>query len=250
MSLLSVRDLKVNYGAIQALRGVSLEVEKGEIVGLIGVNGAGKSTTMLSIMGVVKPISGQIDYEGQQLLGQPPEGILRKGIAPVMEGRRIFPSLTVEENLRLGAASVKAKDQIEEDLLKWYAFFPILQERKAQPAGKLSGGQQQMLAVARALMSRPKLLLMDEPSLGLAPKLVAEIFRLIVQLRELGMTILLVEQNVRMTLDIVNRAYLLSTGKVEFEGTPDEIRQHADLERAYFGSGSGRGLSPSSEAGA
>jgi branched-chain amino acid transport system ATP-binding protein len=143
----------------------------------------------------------------------------------------------VEENMRLGAASIRDRAQIEEDLARWCAFFPILQERRQQPAGKLSGGQQQMLAVARALMSRPKLLLMDEPSLGLAPKLVLEIFRLIVQLRDLGMTILLVEQNVRMTLDIVNRAYLLSTGRVEFAGAPSEIRQHADLERAYFGSG-------------
>lgn len=237
MSLLSISDLHVNYGAIQALRGISLEVNEGEIVGLIGANGAGKSTTMLSVMGVVRPARGQIAYAGRQLVGQPPEAILRGGIAPVMEGRRIFPSLTVEENLRLGAASVKDRQQIEQDLARWYAFFPILNERRQQPAGKLSGGQQQMLAVARALMARPKLLLMDEPSLGLAPKLVQEIFKLIVQLRDLGMTILLVEQNVRMTLDIVNRAYLLSTGRVDFSGTPAEIRAHADLERAYFGAG-------------
>lgn len=240
MSLLSIEDLHVQYGAIQALRGVSLEVNEGEIVGLIGANGAGKSTTMLSIMGVVRPSKGRIAYQGQLLAGQPPEAILRKGIAPVMEGRRIFPSLTVEENLRLGAASVSDRRQIEQDLERWYLFFPILNERKQQSAGKLSGGQQQMLAVARALMSRPKLLLMDEPSLGLAPKLVADIFKLIVQLRELGMTILLVEQNVRMTLDIVNRAYLLNTGRVEFSGGPDEIRQHADLERAYLGAGAPR----------
>jgi branched-chain amino acid transport system ATP-binding protein len=240
MSLLSIEDLHVQYGAIQALRGVSLEVNEGEIVGLIGANGAGKSTTMLSIMGVVRPSKGRIAYQGQMLAGQPPEAILRMGIAPVMEGRRIFPSLTVEENLRLGAASVSDRRQIEQDLERWYLFFPILNERKQQSAGKLSGGQQQMLAVARALMSRPKLLLMDEPSLGLAPKLVADIFKLIVQLRELGMTILLVEQNVRMTLDIVNRAYLLNTGRVEFSGGPDEIRQHADLERAYLGAGAPR----------
>ncbi len=237
MSLLSVSDLHVSYGAIKALRGISLEVNQGEIVGLIGVNGAGKSTTMLSIMGVVRSLSGTIVYDGQSLAGQPSETILRRGVAPVMEGRRIFPSLTVEENLRLGAASVRDRDQIDQDLVRWCAFFPILEERRQQPAGKLSGGQQQMLAVARALMSRPRLLLMDEPSLGLAPKLVVEIFKLIVQLRDLGMTILLVEQNVRMTLEIVDRAYLLSTGRVEFAGAPSEIRQHADLERAYFGSG-------------
>lgn len=248
MSLLSVRDLRVNYGAIQALRGISLEVNQGEIVGLIGVNGAGKSTTMLSIMGVVRPAGGQIEYSGTSIVGQAPETILRKGVAPVMEGRRIFPSLTVEENMRLGAASVKNREQVEHDLTRWCAFFPILEERRQQPAGKLSGGQQQMLAVARALMSRPQLLLMDEPSLGLAPKLVVEVFKLIVQLKELGMTILLVEQNVRMTLDIVNRAYLLSTGRVEFSGSPAEIRDHADLERAYFGSGGPR--QPAAPAGA
>jgi branched-chain amino acid transport system ATP-binding protein len=240
VSLLSVDDLHVRYGAIQALRGISLQIEEGEIVGLIGVNGAGKSTTMLSVMGVVRPTSGSITYRGESLVGQAPEAILRRGIAPVMEGRRIFPSLTVEENLRLGAAALKDRRAIEEDFERWCAFFPILGERKQQPAGKLSGGQQQMLAVARALMSRPKLLLMDEPSLGLAPKLVTDVFRLIVQLRELGMTVLLVEQNVRMTLDIVNRAYLLNTGRVEFAGTPEEIRQHADLERAYLGAGSQR----------
>ncbi|MEA2598967.1 MAG: branched-chain amino acid transport system ATP-binding protein [Thermomicrobiales bacterium] len=237
MTLIAIEDLHVRYGAVQALRGVSLTVDEGEIVGLIGVNGAGKSTTMLSIMGVVRPSSGRIEYRGTSLVGQPPEAILRRGIAPVMEGRRIFPSLTVEENLRLGAATVPDRTQVQEDLDRWTAFFPILRERLQQPAGKLSGGQQQMLAVARALMSRPKVLLMDEPSLGLAPKLVAEVFRLIVQLRNLGMTILLVEQNVRMTLDIVNRAYLLNTGRVEFTGTPAEIRTLGDIERAYLGGG-------------
>ncbi len=250
MSLLAIGDLHVSYGAIQALRGISLEVGAGEIVGLIGANGAGKSTTMLSVMGVVRPARGQIVYDGEPLLGKSPEAIIRRGIAPVMEGRRIFPSLTVEENLRLGAASVRDRAQIEQDLARWCAFFPILEERRKQPAGKLSGGQQQMLAVARALMSRPRMLLMDEPSLGLAPKLVQEVFKLIVQLRELGMTILLVEQNVRMTLDIVDRAYLLSTGRVEFSGTPAEIRAHADLERAYLGGGGPRTAATASFAGA
>lgn len=237
MSLLEVENLVVRYGAIEALRGISLSVNEGEIVGLIGVNGAGKSTTMLSIMGVVRPVRGKITFDGRSLVGLPPETIIRQGIAPVMEGRRVFPSLTVEENLRLGAATIRDHATVEQDLARWYEFFPILGERKHQPAGKLSGGQQQMLAIARALMSRPRMLLMDEPSLGLAPKMVAEVFRLIVQLRDLGMTILLVEQNVRMTLDIVNRAYLLNTGQVEFAGSPAEIRQHADLERAYLGGG-------------
>jgi branched-chain amino acid transport system ATP-binding protein len=237
VSLLEVNDLHVRYGAIQALRGVTLYVEEGEIVGLIGVNGAGKSTTILSVLGVVRPLRGEISFRGQSLVGQTPEAIVRKGIAPVMEGRRIFPSLTIEENLRLGAAIRTDRERVQADLDRWCTFFPVLGERLRQPAGNLSGGQQQMLAVARALMSSPNLLLMDEPSLGLAPRLVAEVFKLIVQLRELGVTILLVEQNVRMTLDIVSRAYLLNTGRVEFSGTPAEIRQQADIERAYLGGG-------------
>jgi branched-chain amino acid transport system ATP-binding protein len=221
MPLLLVDDLHVRYGAIVALRGMSLAVAEGEIVGLIGVNGAGKSTTMNAIMQVVRPESGRIEYNGVSLIGLAPEAIIRRGVAPVMEGRRIFPALTVEENLKLGAAIRSDRDAIRADIERWCQFFPILGERLHKPAGTLSGGQQQMLAVARALMSRPKLLLMDEPSLGLAPNL--------------GMTILLVEQNVRMTLDIVDRAYLVNTGRVEFAGTPNEIRQQADLEQAYLG---------------
>src|SRR5687768_2722911 len=237
MVLLDVEDLHVRYGAIVALRGMSLTVNEGEIVGLIGVNGAGKSTTMKAIMQIVKPDRGKITYEGQSLIGVAPENVVRRGIAPVMEGRRIFPALTIEENLRLGAAIRKDRDGIKADMDRWCQFFPILGERLAKPAGTLSGGQQQMLAVARGLMSRPKLVLMDEPSLGLSPKLVGEVFGLISELRGLGVTILLIEQNVRMTLNIVDRAYLVNTGRVEFVGTPDEIRQHADLEQAYLGGG-------------
>jgi branched-chain amino acid transport system ATP-binding protein len=237
MALLEVADLHVRYGAIVALRGMSLTVNQGEIVGLIGVNGAGKSTTMKAIMQVVRPERGTITYEGQSLIGMTPENVVRRGIAPVMEGRRIFPALTIEENLRLGAAIRNDRDGIKADIDKWCQFFPILGERLAKPAGTLSGGQQQMLAVARGLMSRPKLVLMDEPSLGLSPKLVGEVFGLISELRGLGVTILLIEQNVRMTLNIVDRAYLVNTGRVEFVGTPDEIRQHADLEQAYLGGG-------------
>lgn len=237
MALLEVADLHVRYGAIVALRGMSLTVNQGEIVGLIGVNGAGKSTTMKAIMQVVRPERGTITYEGQSLIGMTPENVVRRGIAQVMEGRRIFPALTVEENLRLGAAIRSDRDGIKADMDKWCQFFPILGERLAKPAGTLSGGQQQMLAVARGLMSRPKLVLMDEPSLGLSPKLVGEVFGLISELRGLGVTILLIEQNVRMTLNIVDRAYLVNTGRVEFVGTPDEIRQHADLEQAYLGGG-------------
>jgi branched-chain amino acid transport system ATP-binding protein len=242
MPLLLVEDLHVRYGAIVALRGISLSVDEGEIVGLIGANGAGKSTTMGAIMQIVRPERGRIAYNGASLIGLPPESVIRRGIAPVMEGRRIFPGLTVEENLRLGAAIRTDRDAVRADLERWCQFFPILGERLHQPAGNLSGGQQQMLAVARALMSRPKLLLMDEPSLGLSPILVSEVFGLIRELRDLGVTILLVEQNVRMTLDIVDRVYLMNTGRVEFAGTPDEIRQHADLEQAYLGgAGSPRG---------
>ena len=235
MTLLRVEDLRVRYGAIVALRGMDLAVNEGEIVGLIGVNGAGKSTTMKAIMQIVRVESGRIEYAGQSLIGLAPEAVIRRGIAPVMEGRRIFPGLTVEENLRLGAAIRNDREGIRLDMERWCTFFPILGERLHRPAGALSGGQQQMLAVARALMSRPKLLLMDEPSLGLAPKLVAEVFALIAELRTLGVTILLVEQNVHMTLDIVDRAYLVNTGRVEFVGTAEEIRAHADLEAAYLG---------------
>ncbi|MBA2519187.1 MAG: ABC transporter ATP-binding protein [Chloroflexia bacterium] len=233
--MLRVDDLHVRFGAIAALRGVSLHINQGEIVGLIGVNGAGKSTTIGSIIGIVRPSQGSISFENGSLLGLAPEAIIRRGIAPVMEGRRIFPALTVGENLRLGAAIRRDPAGIQEDLDRWCAFFPILGERYHQSAGNLSGGQQQMLAIGRALMSRPRLLLLDEPSLGLAPKLVAEVFALIGQLRELGMTMLLVEQNVRMTLNMVDRAYLLNTGAVEFTGTAAEMRQHADFERAYLG---------------
>ena len=235
MALLLVEDLHVRYGGIVALRGMSLAVNEGEIVGLIGVNGAGKSTTMKAILQVVRAERGRIEYDGRSLLGLAPEAVVRRGISPVMEGRRIFPGLTIEENLRLGAAIRTDRAAIQSDIERWSAFFPVLGERLHKPAGTLSGGQQQMLAVARGLMARPKLLLMDEPSLGLAPKLVAEVFALIAELRGLGVTILLVEQNVRMTLEIVDRAYLVNTGRVEFAGSPAEIRQHADLEQAYLG---------------
>jgi len=247
MSLLAISGLNVYYGATHAVRDLDLHVEQGEIVGLIGANGAGKSTTMMSIMGAVKPRSGSITFDGQPISGMSPEDILRRGIAPVMEGRRIFPSLTVGENLRMGAATMTDKMQIAADIDRWCAFFPILRERFDRPAGNLSGGQQQMLAVARALMSRPRMLLMDEPSLGLAPLLVNEIFSLTSELQSLGMTILIVEQNVRMTLNIANRAYLLNLGRVEFSGTPEQIRAEADIERTYLGGGQvGRSSPPTS----
>jgi branched-chain amino acid transport system ATP-binding protein len=250
VSLLTLSGLNVYYGANHAVRDLDLYVDQGEIVGLIGANGAGKSTTMMSVMGAVKPRSGSIVFDGHEIAGRSPEEILKLGIAPVMEGRRIFPSLTVGENLRMGAATMKDKAQTAADIDRWCDFFPILRERFDRPAGNLSGGQQQMLAVARALMSRPRLLLMDEPSLGLAPILVAEIFKLIAELRSFGMTILLVEQNVRMTLNIADRAYLLNLGRVEFTGTPDQIRAEANIERTYLGgSQTGKPAAPPAPAG-
>lgn len=239
--MLSVENLHVRYGAITALNGITLRVDEGEIVGLIGVNGAGKSTTLGSIAGIVRPWQGSIHFRNVSLLGQPPESIVRLGIALVPEGRRIFPGLTVEENLRLGAAVRKDRIEIQRDIQRWCEFFPILGERLRRPAGTLSGGQQQMLAIARALMSRAQLMMLDEPSLGLSPKLVDDVFALIGQLRDLGMTILLVEQNVEKTLSLVDRAYLLNAGRVEFAGPPSTLREHADIESAYLGRHDGPG---------
>lgn len=233
--MLVLEDVRVRYGAIAALRGVSLHVNQGEMVGLIDVNGAGKTTTLMTIAGVLKPTQGTITFAGQSIIGQPPEDIVRKGIALVPEGRRIFPGLTVEENLRLGAAIRSDRAEIQRDIDEICTRFPILGERLKQPGGTLSGGEQQQLAIARGLMSRPSLLMLDEPSLGLAPMLVAEIFELVAQLRETGVTILLVEQNVERTLEAVNRAYLLNTGQVEFEGTAKELHQRVDMASAYLG---------------
>ena len=233
--MLELKDVKVKYGAITALRGISITVKRGEMVGLIGVNGAGKTTTLLTNAGVLKPSSGVISFEGQYIVGKSPEEIVRMGIALVPEGRRIFPALTVEENLRLGAAIRSDRTGIQNDIDEMCSRFPILGERLKQPGGTLSGGEQQQLAIARALMSRPSLLMLDEPSLGLAPMLVTEMFELVSQLRETGVTILLVEQNVEQTLVIADRAYLLNIGSIEFEGTGDELRQHVDLVGTYLG---------------
>lgn len=233
--MLSVEDLHAGYGAIIALRGVSLHVKAGELVALVGANGAGKSTLMATIAGVLKPFRGQITFEERSLLGLSPEEIVRRGIALVPEGRRIFPSLTVAENLRLGAATRRDTAAIERDIEEMCTRFPILGKRFHQPGGTLSGGEQQQLAIARALMSRPRLLMMDEPSLGLSPILVDEVFAMISQLHASGVTILLVEQNVERTLDIADRVYLLNTGKVEFEGLPEQLRKQVDIVGAYLG---------------
>lgn len=235
--MLELKDVYVRYGAISALRGISLTVNQGEMVGLIGVNGAGKTTTLMTNAGVLKPSKGTISYKGNYIAGKSPEEILRMGIALVPEGRRIFPALTVEENLRLGAAIRSDRSGVQEDIDEMCTRFPILGERLKQPGGTLSGGEQQQLAIARGLMSRPSLLMLDEPSLGLAPMLVAEMFELVAQLRDTGVTILLVEQNVEQTLRIADRAYLLNTGIIEFEGTGDELRERVDVVSTYLGTG-------------
>jgi len=233
--VLEVRDLHVNYGAIAAVRGLSLAVASGELVALIGANGAGKTTVLSTIAGVLKPRQGTIAFEGQAIAGQVPEAILRKGLAMVPEDREIFPALTVEENLKLGAYIRKDAAEFRRDRARMAELFPILGERLDQAAGTLSGGEQQQLAIARALMSHPRLLMLDEPSLGLAPRLVEQVFHLITRLHKEGMTILLVEQNVNQTLLICDRAYLMSMGRIEAEGTPEELRRRVDVAEVYFG---------------
>jgi branched-chain amino acid transport system ATP-binding protein len=233
--VLSVQNMSVRYGAIAAIRGVSLSVKQGELVALIGVNGAGKTTTLSTIAGALKPFQGVISLDGEAIQGRPPEYITRRGIALVPEGRDIFGSLTVAENLRLGAFVRRSRAERERDVAEMVEMFPILGERMRQAGGTLSGGEQQQLAIARALMSHPKLLMLDEPSLGLSPVLVDQIFALIGRLHQRGVTILLVEQNVERTLDIVDRAYLLHTGRVEVEGTPAHIREFVDVEGVYLG---------------
>lgn len=233
--MLALENVHVRYGAIAALRGVSLHVEEGEIVALIGVNGAGKSTTLMSITGVLQPTKGKIIFMDESIIGAPPEDIVRKGISLVPEGRRIFPALTVEENLRLGASIRSDRTEVQRDLDEMYQRFPVLHDRLRQAAGTLSGGEQQQLAIARGLMSRPAMLMLDEPSLGLAPQLVDEIFQLVAQLHNTGVTILLVEQNVERTLEIADRVYLLNTGEIEFEGAAGELRERVDFVSAYLG---------------
>jgi branched-chain amino acid transport system ATP-binding protein len=235
--MLELNDVRARYGAISALRGVSISVSQGELVALLGANGAGKSTTLASIAGVMRPWQGDILFEGRSILGKSPEQIAHLGISLVPEGRDIFPSLTVEENLRLGAFTRSEKTEYNRNLGEVFELFPVLKERLQQPGGTLSGGEQQQLAIARALMSRPRLLMLDEPSLGLSPTLVDQIFELIARLHQRGVTILLVEQNVNRSLDIVDRAYLMNTGRIENQGTPQQLRTHADIEGIYMGVG-------------
>jgi len=234
--MLSVTDIHASYGAVAALHGVSLEVAEGELVALLGTNGAGKSTTLKSIAGVLRPTQGNVTFLGEDITSSKPEAILKKGISLTPEGREIFTSLTVAENLRLGAFASYDRSRYEADRDEMFELFPILKERLSQPGGLLSGGEQQQLAIARSLMSHPKLLMLDEPSLGLSPALVEQIFELIGKLRDRGMTILLVEQNAERAVQVADRVYVLNTGRMEFVGTPEQLEAELDIASVYFGS--------------
>ncbi len=233
--LLEVRELVAGYGEVEVLHGVSLQVGAGEVVALVGSNGAGKTTTLRAISGLIKPAAGQVFFDGRRVDGLDPHLIVRLGIVQVPEGRKIFPSLTVLENLELGAYVPEARRYRAESLKLVFQLFPVLAERSRQPAGTLSGGQQQMLAIGRALMARPRLLMLDEPSLGLAPNVVTEIFRKVSQIRESGTTVLLVEQNVRRALRVADRGYVLENGRVVLEGSGTELLANDHVRRAYLG---------------
>lgn len=233
--MLKIDNLVVKYGMIEALKGISFEVNDGEIVTLIGANGAGKTTTLQTISGLLHPTSGSILLEDKDITKIPSHKIISLGLAQVPEGRRVFASQTVEENLKLGAYSINDKEAINKGLENAYDLFPRLLERKNQLAGTLSGGEQQMLAMARALMSNPKIMLMDEPSMGLSPLLVKEIFRIIKDINERGTTVLLVEQNAKMALGIADRAYVIETGKIILTGTGEELANSEQVKKAYLG---------------
>lgn len=234
-TMLTVNDINVFYGAIHAIKGVSLEVNEGEIVTLIGANGAGKSTILRTISGLLKPKTGSIKFEGQEIAGMPAHEIVKTGISQVPEGRRIFAEMSVLENLELGAFTRKDKDGIKADMELVFERFPRLKERIGQLAGTLSGGEQQMLAMGRALMSRPRLLLLDEPSMGLAPLLIKEIFAIIQDINKTGTTVLLVEQNANMALSIAHRAYVLETGRITLSGDAKELAASDEVRKAYLG---------------
>jgi branched-chain amino acid transport system ATP-binding protein len=233
--ILEVKDLKVHYGAIEALRGVSLTVEEGQVVALIGANGAGKTTTLRAVSRVVRPSAGSIRFKGEEIHRLMPHEIVARGLAQAPEGRGIFLNLTVRENLEVGAFLRKDKDGIAQDLDRSFALFPILRERESQVSGTLSGGEQQMLAVARALMSRPRLLLLDEPSLGLAPQVVERIFSVLREVSQSGVSLLLVEQNAHKALQLADRAYVLETGEIVMKGTGKELLASPEVRKAYLG---------------
>ena len=233
--MLQVKDIDVYYGNIQALRGISLEVNEGEIVTLIGANGAGKSTLLKTISGLLKPKKGSIEYLGSDIDGKAAQSIVKAGISHVPEGRRVFANMTVEENLELGAYLRKDREGIKKDLEHVYELFPRLLERRKQLSGTLSGGEQQMLAMGRALMSKPKLIILDEPSMGLAPLMVKNIFNIIEMVNKEGVTVLLVEQNANMALSIADRAYVLETGSIVLAGTAKELQESEEVKAAYLG---------------
>ncbi|HWO94915.1 MAG TPA: ABC transporter ATP-binding protein [Bacillus sp. (in: firmicutes)] len=233
--MLKVDEIDVYYGNIQALKGVSLEVNEGEIVTLIGANGAGKSTLLKTLSGLLKPRGGTIQYLNNSISGKPAQSIVKAGISHVPEGRRVFANMTVEENLELGAYLRKDSNEIRKDIQKVYELFPRLLERRKQLSGTLSGGEQQMLAMGRAIMAKPKLLLLDEPSMGLAPLMVKTIFQIIEEINRDGTTVLLVEQNANMALSIANRAYVIETGRVVISGTAEELQASEQIKMAYLG---------------
>ena len=233
--LLSVENLHVRYGAVEVLKGVSLQIREGQIVSLIGANGAGKTTTLMAISGLVPVVKGSIRFLGEPIDGLPPEAIVAKGITQVPEGRRVFPRMSVMENLLLGAGPRRQRQERGKDLEEVFELFPVLRSRERQLAGTLSGGEQQMLALARGLMPRPKLLLLDEPSLGLAPKLVTQLFQVIRQIHRQGITILLVEQNAYQALQVASESYVLETGRVVLQGSAADLKENPAVKQAYLG---------------
>ena len=235
MAMLEVKDLEVYYGVIQAIKGISFEVNQGEVIALIGANGAGKTTTLHTITGLISPKKGSVVFEGKDITKVPAHRIVSMGMAHVPEGRRVFAELSVYENLKMGAYTRSDKNEIEESLANVYKRFPRLEERKNQMAGTLSGGEQQMLAMGRALMSRPKIILMDEPSMGLSPILVNEIFDIIRSVSESGTTVLLVEQNAKKALAIADRAYVLETGRITMSGNAKDLLEDDSIKKAYLG---------------
>ena len=232
-NILEIKDLQVRYGGIEAVKGISLEVPEGEIVTLIGANGAGKSSTLRTISGLVKPAAGKIYFKGEDITGMDANEIVKRGITLVPEGRRIFPDMTVLENLKIGA--YLRNDDLTEDLEWVFSLFPRLKERSWQAGGTLSGGEQQMLAVGRALMSKPKVIMMDEPSLGLAPLVVKDIFKIIETINKEGITVLLIEQNANMALKVAHKAYVIETGSITMEGTGAELLANEEIKQAYLG---------------
>ena len=235
--VLELRDVHVYYGAIHAVKGISLNVREGEIVTLIGANGAGKSTTLRAINGLTRPREGSIRFQGDEITAASPHSIVKRGVAQSPEGRRLFPRMSVTENLEMGAFQRTDKENLAEDMERVFDLFPRLRERRAQKAGTMSGGEQQMCAIGRALMARPKLLLLDEPSMGLAPIFVERIFETVVEVNRQGTPVLLVEQNALMALDVAQRAYVMETGRIALEGAADELKTNEQVRKTYLGEG-------------